>query len=138
MGSRITPMIHVPDVSATANWYRSVGFTLAGWHACDGDGLGQGPLPSGVALDWAMLGWGDGRIMLNAGGVGSDAARREVDLYIDLDPASGEGVDALFDRLKSKIGIVEAPHDAFHGNRELIVRDNNGFRITFAEPVGGQ
>ena len=47
-----------------------------------------------------------------------------------------EGVDALHLKLKDKAEVVEAPYDAFHGNRELIIRDLNGFWITFAQPVG--
>jgi hypothetical protein len=29
---------------------------------------------------------------------------------------------------------VEDPHDTFYGMREFIVRDNNGFWITFGQP----
>ncbi|MDF7777040.1 hypothetical protein P1X14_17415 [Sphingomonas sp. AOB5] len=137
MGRHITPMIHVPDVLETAHWYESIGFTVAGWHACDADTLGEGLLPGAdIGLDWAMLRWGEDGVMLNAGGTRSDAKRRDFDLYIDLHPASAEdGVDALFARLGDRVEVVMAPYDAFHGNRELIVRDLNGFWITFAEPV---
>lgn len=134
MPSRITPMIHVPDVAQTAGWYQSIGFTLEAWHGCDADALGTGPVPAGTELDWAMLRWDDNPIMLSPGGITSDASRRGMDLYIDLDSA-GDGVNALYARLQDKADIVEPPHDAFHGNRELILRDPNGFWITFAQPV---
>ena len=136
MAGRITPMIHVPNVRETAAWYESLGFALIGWHACDADGVQAGPLPSGVTLDWALLRWGADGVMLSSGGTKSGASRREFDLYIDLDPQSvEEGVDALFARLEGRFDIVEAPHDTFHGNRELIIRDINGFWLTFAEPA---
>lgn len=138
MSSRITPMIHVPDVRATAVWYRSIGFRVVGWHGCDAQQIDDGPLPeSDMTLDWAMLRWGDSEVMLSAGGAGSDAARRDVDLYVHLAPErADQSVDALYEHLRDKAEIVEAPHDAFHGNREVIVRDPNGFWITFAEPTG--
>lgn len=136
MANSITPMIHVPNVSKAAGWYETIGFELVSWHACDADELGTDPLPSDAILDWALLRWGDDGVMLNAGGAQSDAKRRDVDLYIDLDPASeAQGVDALFARLKDRAEVVAAPYDAFYGNREFILRDLNGFWITFAEPV---
>jgi hypothetical protein len=130
-------MIHVPDVRAAAVWYESIGFVLEAWHGCEASALGQGPLPSAeIELDWALARWDGEPVMLSAGGVASDAPRRDFDLYVDLRSASpDQGVDALHDRLKGRIDIVEPPHDAFHGNRELIVRDLNGFWITFAQPV---
>jgi len=30
MAQRVVPMIHVPDVRATAEWYRTIGFTVDG------------------------------------------------------------------------------------------------------------
>lgn len=138
MPTRLTPMIHVPDVRATAAWYQSIGFTLARWHISDADGVSSGPLPEkDVELDWAMVRLGDNEVMFNAGGRLSDAPRRDVDLYVQMTPGSAnEGVDALNRKLKGKAEVVEAPYDAFHGNREIIIRDLNGFWITFAEPTG--
>lgn len=136
MSASLTPMIHVPDVRSTALWYRSIGFELAAWHAVDSDRMGGGDPPDdGEPWDWALLRYGRGRVMLNSGGLASDAPRREVDLYLDVDPAVGQGVDALHAALRDRVEVVEPPYDAFHGNRELIVRDPNGFWITFAQPV---
>lgn len=126
-------MLHVPDVRETALWYEAIGFVLAAWHDGDANGVSSGPPPTDRELDWALLRWGEDQLMLNEGGAASDAPRREVDLYINLAPDLR--VDALFERLQSWVDIVEPPHDAFHGARELIIRDLNGFWITFAEPV---
>lgn len=116
MPKKLTPMLHVPDVPATAAWYESIGFVLAGTHEDD----------------WALLTWGEGAVMFSEGGKPSDAFRREVDLYLHADD-----VDALYERLKDRVDVVEGPHDTFYGMRELIIRDCNRFWITFGRPIGG-
>jgi hypothetical protein len=32
MADRVVPMIHVPDVLATVEWYQAIGFTLTSKH----------------------------------------------------------------------------------------------------------
>jgi len=54
-------MIHVPDVAATVEWYRSVGFELISTNDDDGK------------PDWALLSFGEGQVMFNAGGAASTA-----------------------------------------------------------------
>lgn len=136
---RLTPMIHVPDVRAAALWYVSIGFVLAGWHEEGAGEMGGGEPPEdGAEWDWALLRFGSGAVMFSEGGRASDARRREVDLYVDVEPPpAGQGVDALYAALKDRVDVVEPPYDAFHGNRELIIRDPNGFWVTFAQPVSG-
>jgi len=123
MQARVSPMIHVPDVDATANWYESIGFEIRDkGRECD----------EGEVV-FALLRFGESTIMLDAGGKPSDAFRREVDLYIHTSE-----VDALYEQLKSRADIVEPPHDTFYGAREFILRDCNRFWITFAEPGGNR
>jgi len=118
MTERIVPMIHVPDVAATAQWYASIGFTIVDiFRECDG----------GEAT-WSLLRLGDSTIMLNAGGKPCDAPRRDFDLYIHVD-----GVDSVRRRLEGKAAMVEDLHDTFYGMREFIIRDWNGFWITFGQ-----
>lgn len=112
-----TPMIHVPDVRATATWYESIGFTLLETY---GDG--------GEGLSFAILSAGGARLMLNQGGRPSAADRREVDLYVDV-----EDVDRLFASLRGQVQVVEEVQDTEYGMREFIVRDPNGFWITFGQ-----
>ena len=114
MPQKLTPMLHVPDVPATAAWYESIGFTVAGIHEDD----------------WALLTWGESAVMFSEGGKPSDAWRREVDLYVHADD-----VDGLHEQLKDRVDVVEPPHDTFYGMRELIIRDCNRFWITFGQPV---
>jgi uncharacterized glyoxalase superfamily protein PhnB len=111
-------MIHVPDVRATANWYVSIGFKLIGQNEEDGE------------LNWAKLAFGNSEVMFDAGGKPSTADRREVDLYILTDNA-----DDLYPRIKDKVQVVQDVCDSFYGMREFIIRDINGFWVTFGQPL---
>lgn len=115
-----TPMIHVPDVRATAAWYETIGFTVV-------ETFGDG----GEHLSFAILSAGNTRLMLNQGGRPSTAERREVDLYVDADR-----VDQLFASLRGQVQIVAEPDDTDYGMREFIIRDPNGFWITFGQNGG--
>jgi uncharacterized glyoxalase superfamily protein PhnB len=120
MPERIVPMIHVLDVEATAAWYASIGFTvLEKARECDDD-----------EVNWALLRLGDSTIMLNVGGKPSDAVRREFDLYVHVDD-----VDGVRRRLDGKAGIIEDLHETLYGMREFVIRDCNGFWITFGQPM---
>jgi len=116
MSRRATPMIHVPDVQATIAWYQSIGFEVVRTNQDDG------------RIDWALLSFGDGRLMLNAGGKRSTDERREVDLYLNVDR-----VAELFETLKERLEVLKGLHETFYGTREFIVRDPNGFWVTFGE-----
>ena len=111
-------MIHVPDVAAAASWYERLGFTIERTHSDDG------------VMSWALLSFGTTEVMFSEGGRPSDAHRREVDLYIHTDD-----VAETFVRIGGEVDVVEPPHDTFYGMRELIVRDLNGFWLTFGEPL---
>ena len=120
MPEKIVPMIHVPDVASTAQWYESIGFTIVStFRECD-DG----------EVNWALLRFGESTIMLNAGGKSSDAPRREFDLYIHVDD-----IDAIRQRLDGEVEIVEDLHDTLYEMREFIIRDCNRFWITFGKPT---
>ena len=120
MSKTLVPMIHVPDVRATVDWYQSIGFdTLNTYDNGTPDGL-----------SFAIMSFGDGQVMFNQGGEISDKRRREVDLYVYTD-----GVDQIYERLKDRVDIIETPHDTFYGMREVILRDVNRFWITFAQEL---
>lgn len=114
------PMIHVPDVRAAAAWYESIGFTVL-------ETFGDG----GEGLSFAILSAGNTRLMLNQGGRPSTAERREVDLYVDADQ-----VDQLYASLRDRVQIVAELDDTDYGMREFIIRDPNGFWITFGQNRG--
>jgi uncharacterized glyoxalase superfamily protein PhnB len=111
-------MIHVPDVSATVDWYRSIGFNVRNTNVKEGE------------MNWAALTYGEGEFMLNAAGRPSAADGREVDLYI-----STTRIDDLYAALKDRVDVIEPLHNTFYGMREFIIRDCNRFWLTFGEPV---
>jgi catechol 2,3-dioxygenase-like lactoylglutathione lyase family enzyme len=115
---RVTPMIHVPDVRATVDWYKSIGFDVV---ATYGDGTGENFI-------FAIVSFGETQVMFNTEGEPSDKHRREVDLYVYTD-----NVDELYETLKDRVDVIDAPCDRFYGMRELIIRDLNRFWITFGQ-----
>lgn len=115
MSKNAVPMIHVPDVRATVDWYESIGFRVVEVHGDEPD-----------ELSFAIVSFGSGQVMFSEGGETSTKHRREVDLYTYTDD-----VDAIYAELKDRVDVVEGPHDTFYGMREVIIRDLNGFWITF-------
>jgi uncharacterized glyoxalase superfamily protein PhnB len=115
---QVTPMIHVPDVRATVDWYKSIGFAVLSTYE-DDDGM-----------TFALLSYGNSQIMLSAGGRLSEEDRREVDLYVRTDD-----VDRLYKRLKDHVQIRLGLEETFYGTREFIVRDPNGFWLTFGQDL---
>jgi uncharacterized glyoxalase superfamily protein PhnB len=119
VAKKVVPMIHVPDVRATVDWYQDIGFEVIATYGDEGEGL-----------SFAVLSFGSGEVMFSQDGEPSSARRREVDLYVYTDD-----VDDLYHRLKDRVEVVESPDDTFYGARELIIRDLNRFWITFAQPT---
>jgi len=119
MQKKVVPMLHVPDVRCTVDWYRDLGFAVTVTYE---DAAG--------GLSFAMMSFGTGEVMFSSGGWLSGHQRRDVDLYVYT-----ENVDALYDRIRDQVEIIEAPHNMFYGMREVIIRDLNGFWITFGEGV---
>ena len=119
---RVVPMIHVPDVRATVDWYQGIGFTLKYSFDDGGDGL-----------SFAGLSFGKGEVMFSSAGHPSQQRRREVDLYVYVD-----NVDDLFQKLKDRVEVIEGLHDTFYRMREFIIRDLNRFWVTFGQDISGQ
>lgn len=116
---RMTPMVHVPDVGATAAWYAELGFTVDRMES------------DGRETVWARLTLGDSAVMLNCGGRAAEHDRRDVDLYVEVDD-----IDAWRGRLPAHVEVIQELYVAYHGMKEFIVRDPNGFWITFGQWVG--
>jgi hypothetical protein len=95
MPERIVPMIHVPNVGATAEWYASIGFEICNVYRKGDDD----------EIDWALLRLGQSDLMLNAGGLPSSASRRDFDLYTHVDD-----VDAVRKRVDGKAEIIKDLH----------------------------
>ena len=118
MARGVVPMIYVPDVQAAAVWYQSIGFTVL--ETVEDDGL----------ANWAELSFGKGRVMLSTGGRADSGVQRDVDLYAFVDD-----VEELYEALRERVEVVEQLADTFYGHRTFIIRDLNGFRITFAQAI---
>jgi uncharacterized glyoxalase superfamily protein PhnB len=115
-------MLRVPDVRATVEWYRALGFTVVEtWQEADTEG-GE--------VTWAELSFGRGAVMFTAGGRASGAELRDVDLYVYV-----EDIAEVARHLGGRVEVVEPLHETFYGMREVIVRDLNGFSVTFGEPA---
>ncbi len=117
MNKNVVPMIHVPDVRATVEWYESIGFRVVATYGNEGDGW-----------SFAIVSFGKGEVMFSQDGETSSKRRREVDLYVYTDD-----VDEVYERLKDRVDVVEGPHNTFYGAREVIIRDLNRFWITFGQ-----
>ena len=131
---RLDVMIPVPDVRATVDWYRSIGFELEGAHELDTDAA------------WAGMSFGGCYLMFISRGTA--ATRREVSLWLMTDR-----IDDLYqlfkqrqlDRARGILAGAEAVtpqarftsdlHDTFYGQREFSIVDLNGYELNFAQRV---
>ena len=116
----ITPQFTVPDVVATAEYYRDVwGFTI--------DGYWRDPPVFGIIER-------DGfRMFFNKADPGTTPRTGRVahgyDVYLDV-----QGLDAWTERLRENgAEIIDGPALREYGQRELVVRDINGLIIALGE-----
>jgi catechol 2,3-dioxygenase-like lactoylglutathione lyase family enzyme len=127
-------MIRVPNVRATVEWYRAIGFELEGAHEIDTEAA------------WAGVAFGGAYLMFVPRGTSN--ADREVSLWLMTDR-----IDDLYDALKRRQleraravlsgtapEIPEARftsdiHDTFYGQREFSIVDLNGYELNFAQPL---
>ena len=58
MTKRAVPMIHVPDVRATVDWYKEIGFEVVATYADE----------TGDELSFAIVSYGDSQVMFSEGG----------------------------------------------------------------------
>ncbi len=130
--TKVEVMLAVPDVRATIEWYRAIGFELAGAHG-DGD-----------VLDWAAVSFGGAYLMFVPGG--ERARGRTVSLWLRT-----TRIDEIYRALKriqlehararlageppaqTEVRFTQDIHDAFYGQREFTVVDLNGYELSFAQ-----
>jgi ankyrin repeat protein len=130
----VQPMMPVPNVRETVEWYGAIGFELQGAHEID----------SGAA--WAGMSFGGAYLMFVSGGTKN--AKREVTLWFMTDR-----IDDLYEALKQRqleraSGVLagEKPkipearftsdiHDTFYGQREFSIMDLNGYDLNFAQEL---
>lgn len=125
---QLTPNLMVEDVTASAAWFVDLlGFTL------DGEVPGEG----GV-VNFAMLHRDDVPLMLQRrGSLEADVPAlagvpigASQTLFVDVDD-----VTALYEPIRDRVETVIALHDTWYGQREVYIRDLNGYIFCFAQPV---
>ena len=116
----IAPQLVVPDVVATAEYYRDVfGFKILSYWA-------EPPVYSIVARGGVEIHFGKSE---SAGPSNSVVRSEAFDLYIWV-----TDVQAMFDELAaSGAEILEGPVKRIYESTEVVVKDCNGFVLTFAD-----
>ena len=126
VAGRIMPIIAVPSVDATRNFYVD---TLGFQHV-------MGMIGKDGQLDFCTVVLGAASIMFNrSAGAPAAAGRQPVDIYLEV-----ADVDALHATLKTKgVAISDPLTMQWWGDRTFKVMDPNGYEIWFytnvAEPV---
>ena len=124
------PMIRVPDIAQTLDWYTSIGFTEIG------------RVGNGGSVDWGMASFGKAQLMFMPGKADPQAVR--VWFYTSR-------IDRLYQLFKSRlvrsaqaavsgtpigdarIEIIEDIYDPPYGGREFGIRDLNGYALYFMQ-----
>jgi catechol 2,3-dioxygenase-like lactoylglutathione lyase family enzyme len=130
--ARLSPMVAVADMQRSVDWYRAIGFELAGSHGENGD------------MDWASVRFGETEIMF-VPGTGETSGTslwirttRLDDLYARLRRhqlawaaamLAGEPTDAPEIRFTGDLRTM------FYGQREFSLRDPNGVELFFYQPL---
>jgi catechol 2,3-dioxygenase-like lactoylglutathione lyase family enzyme len=117
----MVPMLNVPDVQRTIEWYAELGFRVV--KATRGAGADRRP-------NWAWLSRGEIHLMINAGDTTTAGQRHEVQLYILT-----EDVDAEYELLKDRVPVQAKLSETFYGMKEFLIEDINGFSICFGQRV---
>jgi len=129
------PMIHVPDVARTLEWYVSIGFTELARYEDDG------------VVNFGMVSFGKAELMLNMHG---KRGAHDASLWFYTDQ-----IDDLYQLLKSRqlasaqaalageavehhgIEIEQDIEDMFYGARQFCIRDLNGYELYFIQSAEG-
>ena len=125
------PMLKVPDIARTIDWYVSIGFReLARFE-------------DGGIVNFGMVGFGNAELMLNIHGT---AGPHDVSLWFYTD-----AVDRLYQILKARqleaaqasldgkpvpdlpVVFEQDIEDMFYGARQFCIRDPNGYEIYFIQ-----
>jgi len=127
------PQFTVPDVVHTAQYYRDVlGFQIAGYWDGEHASLSTDPPPV-----FAIVSRDDVQVFFSrADQTPGEQERAEGpnDAYFNV-----AGVDALAAELRRRgADVLDGPEDRIYQQRELVVRDCNGFVLTFGEATSGR
>ena len=115
----IAPQFVVPDVVKTADYYRGVlGFKILGFFL-------DPPVFAMVGRDEVEIHFG--KRDRETGDPNESKRKDGLDAYIWV-----TDVDEILKELRDRgADVVEGPVDRSYGNREIVVRDCNGFKLAF-------
>lgn len=116
----------VKDVDKTVSFYNDVlGFELE--QSVPGDN---------ERLQWAMMGREGARIMFQE----ARNLQEEYGMFGDREIggtlilfATMENLDEYYEEIKHGANIVKEPYTTFYGMKEFVIRDIDGYILTFAE-----
>ena len=120
------PMIRVPDIGKTLEWYVSIGFEE------------YGRFPEDGPANWGMAAFGKAELMFMPGKPGKDEVRLwfytdKVDELYGLFKSRQLEVAhaALAGKLAAGFEFVEDIYDPPYGERQFSIRDPNGYTLIF-------
>ncbi len=125
----LTPNLMVDDVNETIDWYaENLGFKRIM------------SVPEEGRFQWAMIGRDGVNLMLQ-----TRESIAEEDAELGNMPIGGSlsffvrmnGLEALYDNITHKQAVIKPPYKTFYGMMEMMVKDCNGYYLTFAEEVPG-
>ncbi|HEY0784165.1 MAG TPA: ankyrin repeat domain-containing protein [Thermoanaerobaculia bacterium] len=129
---KLIPMLQVPDVARTLDWYVSIGFTEAARYEDEG------------SVGFGMVTFGKAELMLVPGGKegGHDVSLwfytdRVDDLYHLLKDRQIAAAQAILDGKPGDhpgVQFVEDLNEPFYSGREFGIRDLNGYAVYFLQP----
>lgn len=124
------PMIRVPDIAQTLDWYTSIGFTEIG------------RVGSGGSVDWGMASFGKAQLMFMPGKADPQAVRlwfytsridRLYQLFKSRLVHSAQFALSGAPASDARIEIIEDIYDPPYGGREFGIRDLNGYALYFMQ-----
>jgi uncharacterized glyoxalase superfamily protein PhnB len=130
----VTPNLIVSDIDRSLAFYRDVlGFSVVA------------TVPDAAPFVFAWMQRDEVKVFLNTVGPVEEelpglAARPiggTATIYMAIEADSpAEGIDALFDSVKSKARVIMPPKDQFYGMREFGIEDPDGYVIFAAQRIG--
>jgi ankyrin repeat protein len=124
------PMIRVPDIAQTLDWYTSIGFTEIG------------RVRNGTSVDWGMASFGKAQLMFMPGKADPQAVRlwfytsridRLHQLFKSRLVQSAQAALSGSPAGDPRIEIIEDLYDPPYGGREFGIRDLNGYALYFMQ-----
>lgn len=131
MYRKLTPNLMVKDVGRTLAFYQDIlGFEVVmtvpaedgsfHWALVKMDGV-ELMFQSTISLSQEIP-------VLAAAAIGGSLT-----LYVEV-----SNVQAIYQKLRSQVEIVQEIHETFYGTKEFAFKDCNGYILAFAEPVSRQ